>query len=552
MKSLLIIFSVLIVFAGTAVAATLVLQGDISDEVEVTHSRSFKPVDGRLDSLTFRFYNPSDFKSGAMSQRVSARKVSYAPEPERVRTERDSFGNSFTVVEWKGLENEAIVTETYRVSVTIELNETGSLGPFPLRPKEIPEEAARFLNTSPLVETGDADIKKLASTLAAGATTEQAAVDAILNWVVDNVKYRSPVSDYGAARTLATREGNCQNFSHLAIALLRSVGIPARIAGGVSLGRPWKVPVEGGHLIQSIGQGGHAWMEVWYPDLGWAPYDAQQSRLFVGPRHIRQTAGMDSIDINDSWRASPKLPRFSENISAEYLRDDIELSLKGSVPAPSSYVMASSLPKAGPAPPLPIPVEPSKPVPKGGVVEIGNISFAPLTDFYTDIKADSGQRTFDKETAEYVTGEHTFAQAFTVEAPMRVETVSLAMHKFGGRLGSLWIDVVNDAGGRPGMEGVRSLPLMLDTVAYHPGYKWFDFRFADSRDNGPLLKPGRYWIILRKSKDAVVNWAYTPGNRYGGPDDARSTEAGIDWPNIMNYDFNFKVTGSSVGGEGGV
>ncbi len=236
MKGLLIILSVLIVFAGTAVAGTLVLQGDISDEVEVTHSRSFKPVDGRLDSLTFRFYNPSDFKSWAISPRVSARKVSYAPEPERVRTERDSFGNSFTVVEWKGLENEATVTETYRVSISIGLNETGSLGPFPLRSREIPEAAARFLNTSPLVETGDADIKKLASTLAAGAATEQAAVDAILNWVVDNVKYRSPVSDYGAARTLATREGNCQNFSHLAIALLRSVGIPARIAGGVSLG----------------------------------------------------------------------------------------------------------------------------------------------------------------------------------------------------------------------------------------------------------------------------------------------------------------------------
>ncbi|HAO93459.1 MAG TPA: hypothetical protein DCR11_06190 [Deltaproteobacteria bacterium] len=89
---------------------------------------------------------------------------------------------------------------------------------------------------------------------------------------------------------------------------------------------------------------------------------------------------------------------------------------------------------------------------------------------------------------------------------------------------------------------------MLDTIAYHPGYKWFDFRFQDFTDEGESLKPGKYWIILRKSRDAVVSWAYTPGNRFGGPDDARSTEAGIDWPNIMNYDFNFKVTGSMEGG----
>lgn len=551
-KILTAIFIILALSAGPSYGTTLVLRGDISDEIEISHSRSFKLIDGRLDSLTFRFYNPSDFKSGAVTQRVSARKVSYAPEPESVQAEKDSFGNSYTVVTWRGLKGEVTVVETYKVSLSIGLNEARSLAPFPLPSKDMPREAMRFLKPSPLVEADAPTIKKLASTLVTGASTEQAAVDAILNWVVDNVKYRSPVEDYGAGHTLATREGNCQNFAHLAIALLRSVGIPARIAGGVSLGRPWKVPVEGGHLVQSIGQGGHAWMEVWYPDLGWAPYDAQQSRLFVGPRHIRQTAGMDSNDINDSWRASPKLPRFSENISAEYLRDDIAISLKESYGAPSSYVMASSLPKAGSAitPPLPImTVEPPKPAPEGKAIEIGNTVFAPLTDFYANIRADSGQRTFDKETAEYVTGEHTFAQAFVVDAPMTVNSVSLAMHKFGGRLGSLWIDVVNDAGGRPGMEGVRSLPLPLDTVAYHPGYKWFGFRFGGS--DGPVLKPGRYWIILRKSRDAVVSWAYTPGNRYNGPDDARSTEAGIDWPNIMNYDFNFRVTGASAVGDGG-
>jgi len=548
-RFLIVISALLAISSGPSYGTTLVLKGDIHDEVEVTHSRSFKPVDGRIDSLLFRFYNPTDFKSGALNQRISVRRVSYSPEPESVQTERDSFGNSFTVVTWKDLEKEATVTETYTVSLSISLNEARSLVPFPLNPGDIPPPAARFLRTSALVEANDAEIKKLASSITTGARSEQAAVDAILNWVVDNVKYRSPVNDYGAVSTLLSKEGNCQNFSHLSIALLRSIGIPARIAGGVSLGRPWKVPVEGGHLIQSIGQGGHAWMEVWYPDLGWAPYDAQQSRLFVGPRHIRQTAGMDSKDINDSWRASPKLPRFSENISAEYVIDNIALSLKETGNAPSSYVMASSLPeqRTALAPPF-AQAEPPGLLPKGGIVEFGNIMFAPLTDFYTDIKADSGQRTFDKETSEYVTGEHTFAQAFVVDAPMRMEAVSLAMHKFGGRLGSLWIDVVNDAGGRPGMEGIRSLPLMLDTIAYHPGYKWFDFRFQDFTDEGESLKPGKYWIILRKSRDAVVSWAYTPGNRFGGPDDARSTEAGIDWPNIMNYDFNFKVTGSMEGG----
>ena len=125
------------------------------------------------------------------------------------------------------------------------------------------------------------------------------------------------------------------------------------------------------------------------------------------------------------------------------------------------------------------------------------------------------------------------------------------MHKFGGRLGSLWIDVVEDENGHPGANGIRSLPLSLDTVKYHPGYKWFDFRFSNDATDRPVLKKGRHWVILRRSKDAIVNWYYTPGNQYGVTGDARSTASGIDWSNINNYDFNFKVKGEYMKTEGG-
>jgi len=117
------------------------------------------------------------------------------------------------------------------------------------------------------------------------------------------------------------------------------------------------------------------------------------------------------------------------------------------------------------------------------------------------------------------------------------------MHKFGGKAGSLWIDVVKDDKGKPGMEGIRSFPLNMDTIKYLPGYQWFPFRFTMESADLPVISPGRYWVILRRSKDAIVNWFYIPGNPYGDADDTRSTSQGIDWSNILNYDFNFKVTG---------
>ncbi len=539
MKKIILFFLFLLFFSvPSARSSTLVLEGRIDGSIDITQERVFIAPKGGINRLVFRFANPAAFKSRTVAQDISGHGVEYRPKPESVKAETDRFGNSFTVVTWTDLKVDAKVKEVYRASLGIELRDISSSAPYPLDANSVPEAEKRFLAETPLVESGNPEIKILAQSLSKGSGSEQEAVMTILNWVVDNIKYKTPVEDYGAMWTLKTRQGNCQNFSHLSIALLRSIGIPARIAGGVSLGKSWRVPLKEGALLQSIGQGGHAWFEVWYPDLGWVPYDAQQSHLFVGPRHIKQTVGLDSVDINDSWRASPILPRFTEEISAEYLRDDIAISLKEARPEPLSYIMTGSVAKA--AKPIPQAPKPEEPLPakETAGAEFGNMEFPSLMDFYVKSKEDVGRKTFDKETAEYVTGAHTFAQAFIVPRTLKIDAVSLAMHKFGGRAGSLWIDVVKDDRGRPGMEGIRSLPLYLDTVAYYPGYKWFDFNCGEA-----LLSPGKYWIILRHSRDAVVNWFYAPGNPYNGPDDARSTGTGIDWSDIMNYDFNFRVKG---------
>lgn len=548
LKTATAFFLFTILFAFDSRAATLVLEGSIDGAVEVSQERTFSVGAGGIKKLTFRFANPSEFSSPFLKQTISARKVEYSPRPDSVAIEKDGFGNAFTVVTWTGLGSDASVMERYTVQIELELGKVTSVGRFPMDAGRIPPDTALFLKPTPLVQSGDAKIRELALRLSAGASTEQGAVTAVLNWVVDNVKYRTPIPDYDALWTLKTGEGNCQNFAHLSVALLRSIGIPARVVGGLSLGKRWKVPLEKGALLQGIGQGGHAWMEVWYPDLGWVPYDAQQSHLFVGPRHIRQAVGLDSNDINDTWRASPSLPPFREDIGAEYRKDEIKLSLKETRPFPSSYIMAASktavaaqAPAPPPPPPPPPPVKP--PLEGEEPVEFGNTRFPSLIEVYAAEGAQAGRKTFDRETAEYVTGDYAYAQAFVIDRPMRLDEVALAMHKFGGRLGGLWIDVVSDDNGRPGMDGVRSLPLSLDTVQYYPGYKWFLFRFSGDPAQGPVLAPGRHWIILRHTKDAVVSWFYTPGNQWGSPDDARSTASGIDWSYVMNLDFNFRVKG---------
>ena len=541
----ILICTVVFLLSSNSMASTVILEGNMDGVIEVEQNQSFIIPSQGLKKLVFRFASPTSFTSPTVKQNIRDYNLTYNPKPTSVETETDSFGNKFTKVTWLDIKSNAGVNGKFTVAMNIGLKELFSTAPFPL--KDIDAKEKRFLASTPLTQAEHPGIKELADSLAKGARTEEAAVIQILNWVVDNVKYTTNPPQYDAVYTLNTGTGNCQNFSHLSIALLRAVGIPARVVGGITLSKSWKVPLKNGTLIQSIGQGGHAWLEVYYPDIGWVPYDAQQSHLFVSPRHIKQTVGLDSKDINDSWLASPVLPPFREDIQANFSRDEIKLSLKDIKSNPSNYILTSAMAAhiERPAPEI-LPVERPAPKPVKAMerVEFGNMDFPTLVDIFTKVKGEEqGYKTLDKETAEYVTSEYTYAQAFTVSRPLRVEEIDLAMHKFGGKAGSLWIDVVKDDKGKPGMEGIRSFPLNMDTIKYLPGYQWFPFRFTMESADLPVISPGRYWVILRRSKDAIVNWFYIPGNPYGDADDTRSTSQGIDWSNILNYDFNFKVTG---------
>ena len=543
---------------------TLMLEGRLDGRVDVTQQLSFS-VAGPVSKLTFRFALPAQFSNKAVKQELVGLDADYYPLPASVSDARDEFGNRFRTVTWNNLDSDARVTVVSKVHVKSELSSMESTAPYPL--PSLTGEERLYLKATGMVQSGSPEIVSLSGKLTASARNEYEAVSAVLNYVSDNVKYTYNPPDFDALYTLRTESGNCQNFAHLSMALLRAAGIPARIVGGISLKQPWKVPVgRDNFLVQSMGQGGHAWMEVYFPDLGWLSYDPQESKQFTSTRHIKQTHGLDSGDINDSWKGSPYLPQYSESINAKFLDDKVSLNLKSSDKSPRTYILSNNIfvkaapavkppppsaivtPPAGkPEPPLPpaietIPVE--KPEwPKGKIKEFGNKDFPNLVDVYR-VVGDKGIRILDKETAEYVTSQYVYAQAFEVERPVEALGISLAMHKFGGD-GSIFIDLVADDNGKPGvLTGIRSMPIPLDRMRKSPGYYWVDFVFPGGAPT--KIGKGRYWIVLRHSGEAIVNWFYIPGNPYGDGDDTRSTLKGYRWEDIQNYDFVFKVKAGAL------
>lgn len=88
---------------------------------------------------------------------------------------------------------------------------------------------------------------------------------------------------------LAGRQGVCQDYTHIMIALLRHIGMPARYVSGYLYHRE-----DSGD--RSISDATHAWVEVLLPYLGWIGFDPTND-LECGERHIRTAIGRDYADV---------------------------------------------------------------------------------------------------------------------------------------------------------------------------------------------------------------------------------------------------------------
>ena len=96
-------------------------------------------------------------------------------------------------------------------------------------------------------------------------------------------------SDSPIEVALDAKKGVCQDFSHIMIALLREIGMPARYVSGYLFHRS-------GDLDRSIADATHAWVEVLLPRLGWVGFDPTNN-LVCSDRHIRTAIGRDYADV---------------------------------------------------------------------------------------------------------------------------------------------------------------------------------------------------------------------------------------------------------------
>ncbi|TCZ63189.1 transglutaminase family protein [Roseicella aquatilis] len=108
-------------------------------------------------------------------------------------------------------------------------------------------------------------------------------------------RFRAGVTDLSTPVTevLATREGVCQDFSHLMIAGLRALGLPARYVSGYIRTRP-----PPGQPRRRGADQSHAWVGAWLgPEHGWVELDPTNG-VVVQDEHVVLGWGRDYGDIS--------------------------------------------------------------------------------------------------------------------------------------------------------------------------------------------------------------------------------------------------------------
>jgi hypothetical protein len=543
-------------------AENYLLNGGQASSIDYKMEQEVVPFPG-IRKLILSYVVPQTFRSTSYNQEIKKFDVTFSVDPDIKERVLDQRGNVLIKAIWE--------KPNRPIHATIEIETVNNTNLKPLQPKasfplkNLPDNVRVYLASTKQVPSEHPQIVMRARQLMSSATTQFDAVQQILSWIVDRMTYVQRPRSYDALYSLRTGRGNCQNYSHLAATLMRSVGIPVRIVNGVTLKQPYHVKIKGGTLTMRMAQGRHSWIEVYFPDLGWVPFDPQQTQLFVSNRFIRVEIGLDNHEtVGDGtvrWtqsRRTNELPKYREAIAANFISDDVDLVAEKQAygprkmlftpPVEASFSQLAFEQNAIPGD-IAIP-EDIQNLTYDEPTVFGNLDFPQNVDFLdisgpveeTEDSVMVMHKSFLVETSEYVTTNGLkYAQTIIVEDPMKLHKVGLALHKFGGN-GQVWVELREDDGsGKPGEYLASSEFLPLDAITFTAGYDWVDFDFMK---NDIILPIGRYWIALGYTGSPVINWFFTYGKPVG-PDDGTRYNTMFDetWSHSLAYEFNYRIEG---------
>ena len=233
-------------------------------------------------------------------QRVVAVSLSFDPEPAERSDITDFFGNQVSAITYRNAHDALDIRMSARVTVERSPpDETRSVSLADL-PRDLErwlslaaDSPHHFLAASPLVAL-DAEIAAYAAAAVRGQTTVAGVAMVFCRHIHEDFSYDPKATDVRTPprQAFRLRRGVCQDFSHVMISGLRSLGIPAGYVSGYLRTKPppGRERLEGADAM-------HAWVKVWCgAGAGWLEFDPTNA-IAAGNDHIAVGYGRDYSDV---------------------------------------------------------------------------------------------------------------------------------------------------------------------------------------------------------------------------------------------------------------
>ncbi|MDA8196179.1 MAG: transglutaminase family protein [Actinomycetota bacterium] len=202
----------------------------------------------------------------------------------------DYFGTAVTYFDLHRRHNNLDITSSSHVEIEDPRTRGVRLSPIEMSDPSFMDAFSEYLTTTTYTQVSNGVASQIQSSVSSVETAEDR-LSKVVEFVRENLHYRSGITmvSSSASEALDIGFGVCQDFAHVTIALLRSIGLPARYVSGYLY--PNKDPEVG---ESSTGES-HAWVEVFVGE--WIGIDPSNCVDRTNHLYVTVAKGRDYGDV---------------------------------------------------------------------------------------------------------------------------------------------------------------------------------------------------------------------------------------------------------------
>jgi transglutaminase-like putative cysteine protease len=234
-------------------------------------------------------------------QRTISTNIKISPQPDRQTEYLDFFGNKVLYFAIQKEHKKLIVSIQSVIEKNIEIPKQANLYS-DLQWQQIREllfepttehiEARQFIAETDFTKASDEILNYALVSFLPDRSFYDASKD-LMQRIYTDFEFKPGATNVATPidEVMKDKKGVCQDFAHIAIACIRSIGLPARYVSGYIE----TVAPAGKEKLFGV-DASHAWYAIYIPNTGWIDFDPTNN-MIPGQQHIAIGWGRDYADI---------------------------------------------------------------------------------------------------------------------------------------------------------------------------------------------------------------------------------------------------------------